>query len=40
MNKYLDKWGDLWDRQGDYVVRRKDGNIGGWFNGQGLVRMP
>ncbi len=35
--RLMDKYGDLWVRQGDiHVVRLSDGNIGNWFNGQGF----
>lgn len=38
--KYFDRWGDVWVRIGlHHVVRSKDGNIGGWFNGKGLVKQ-
>ena len=35
--KYIDRWGDIWERISYRRVRRiKDGNIGGWFLGKGL----
>ena len=38
--RYMDKYGDLWIRQGNiYVVRLSDGNIGGWFKGKGLNEL-
>lgn len=38
---YIDAWGDKWKLAKDFkgnliVVRLKDGNIGGWQDGQGL----
>ncbi len=36
--RYTDKWGEIWVRESfDYIHRISDGNIGGWFNGQGLT---
>ncbi len=38
MQKYLDKWGELWEKINDWQVRRiSDGNLGGWQNGNGLT---
>lgn len=38
--RYIDAWGDIWERRkmakNICVVRLKDGNIGGWFDGEGL----
>ena len=35
--KYIDIYGDVWERISKTHVRRlRDGNIGGWFYGQGL----
>lgn len=35
--RFVDKYGDIWVRQGDYhIIRISDGNIGGWFDGKGL----
>lgn len=43
MSKYRDKWGDIWKLVADgdkaWVVRVKDGNIGGWQNGEGLIEV-
>jgi hypothetical protein len=37
---YLDKWGEEWIRQTDYIVIRiRDGCLGGWFNGKGLTLL-
>lgn len=34
---FKDKWGAEWVRgYGNTVVRLSDGQVGGWFNGQGL----
>ncbi len=37
---FKDRWGETWELLNDgykfYVVRVRDGNIGGWFNGEGL----
>lgn len=36
--KYIDKWGEVWQRIDKFYVKRiSDGNVGGWFNGQGLI---
>ena len=38
--RYRDKWGDIWERFDlEYLRRVRDGNIGGWFHGQGLTRV-
>lgn len=37
--KYQDQYGDIWLRSGGYVIRQKDGNIGGWFDGNGLIEL-
>lgn len=39
--KFRDTFGDIWVWEGrsDYVVREKDGNIGGWYEGHGLERV-
>lgn len=40
--KYKDKYGEIWTKiyyNKDRVVRISDGNIGGWFNGEGLTRI-
>ena len=42
--QYVDKWGDTWrlirDKYGELAVQReKDGNIGGWWNGKGLIKL-
>lgn len=35
--KYIDRYGQIWVRIGlKHVQRVKDGNIGGWYNGEGL----
>jgi len=34
---YIDKYGDEWYRIGYLVLRKRDRNVGGWFNGQGLT---
>lgn len=37
---YVDYWGDKWKRFGfHYVIRLKDNNIGGWFDGKGLTAL-
>lgn len=38
--KYKDRYGDLWIRINDYyILRLRDGNIGVWDNGKGLVEL-
>lgn len=38
---YLDQYGDDWKRENcDYLVRLRDGNVGGWFRGKGLAIKP
>jgi hypothetical protein len=38
--KYKDKWGELWVKISQQrVIRISDGNIGGWFNGEGLEKV-
>lgn len=38
--KYQDKLGDIWVRSGSHkVIRLKDGNIGLWRNGEGLIEL-
>lgn len=35
--KYIDEWGEIWVKISWHkVLRISDGNIGGWFNGEGL----
>jgi hypothetical protein len=35
--RYIDKYGQVWIKVGEYTVKRSsDGCIGGWFNGVGL----
>jgi hypothetical protein len=37
-NKFKDRYGDVWERTDAFTVRRiSDGNVGGWFGGQGLT---
>jgi len=37
--KYKDEYGDIWVRHSnDYVIRCRDRMIGGWFNGNGLIK--
>ncbi len=36
--KYQDKMGEIWERiNRSYVRRLSDGNVGGWFYGDGLT---
>lgn len=38
--RFVDKHGDTWVREGaNHVVRLSDGNIGGWFDGKGLIEV-
>lgn len=38
--EYCDKYGQRWVRIDYFHVKRiSDGNIGGWYNGQGLWRL-
>ncbi len=37
--KYIDRWNELWVRFGWKVIRISDGNIGGWFDGEGLIKI-
>ena len=47
VNRYIDKYGQTWKLasvnvcgyDNFYLVRESDGNIGGWFNGDGLVAL-
>lgn len=36
--KYKDKYGEIWKRiSWEHVLRISDGNLGGWFDGDGLM---
>jgi len=38
--KYTDRDGEIWVKRDDvYVVRVRDGNIGGFFQGKGLTEV-
>lgn len=38
-NLWIDKYGDVWRYiDGNTIVRLRDSNYGGWWNGKGLER--